>query len=130
MAADGTEQPGLTNGAVETGAPDRVARERRVRWPGGRGRPAPAEPGSVTVTPRTDSMLEVRDLRVHFPTDDGLVKAVDGISFSLDRGRTLGIVGESGSGKSVTSLAIMGMHHGTNARLGGQIFLDGEELVS
>jgi len=130
MAADGTGDPGLTNGAVETGAPDRVARERRVRWPGGRGRPAPAEPGSVTVTPRTDSMLEVRDLRVHFPTDDGLVKAVDGISFSLDRGRTLGIVGESGSGKSVTSLAIMGMHHGTNAKLGGQIFLDGEELVS
>jgi len=74
-------------------------------------------------------MLEVRDLRVHFPTDDGLVKAVDGISFRLERGRTLGIVGESGSGKSVTSLAIMGMHHGGSAKLGGQIYLDGEELV-
>ena len=54
-------------------------------------------------------MLDVRDLRIHFPTDDGLVKAVDGLSFTLDRGRTLGIVGESGSGKSVTSLGILGL---------------------
>ena len=44
--------------------------------------------------------LEVVDLRVHFPTDDGLVKSVDGLSFALDRGRTLGIVGESGSGRA------------------------------
>ena len=76
-----------------------------------------------------EALLDVRDLRVHFPTDDGLVRAVDGVSFSLERGRTLGIVGESGSGKSVTSLAIMGLHHGTRAQISGHIKLDGEELV-
>jgi peptide/nickel transport system ATP-binding protein len=74
-------------------------------------------------------LLEVRDLRIHFPTDDGLVKAVDGVSFTLDRGRTLGIVGESGSGKTVTSLGIMGLHEGTRAEITGEILLDGEELV-
>jgi peptide/nickel transport system ATP-binding protein len=76
-----------------------------------------------------EALLDVHDLRVHFPTDDGLVRAVDGVSFSLERGRTLGIVGESGSGKSVTSLAIMGLHHGTRAQISGHIKLDGEELV-
>jgi peptide/nickel transport system ATP-binding protein len=74
-------------------------------------------------------LLEVRDLRVHFPTEDGLVKAVDGLSFRLDRGRTLGIVGESGSGKSVTSLAIVGLHEGTSAQITGEILLDGENMV-
>jgi peptide/nickel transport system ATP-binding protein len=76
-----------------------------------------------------DTLLEVDDLHIHFPTDDGLVKAVDGLSFSLERGRTLGIVGESGSGKSVTSLGIMGLHQGSNAKITGHIKLDGEELV-
>jgi peptide/nickel transport system ATP-binding protein len=76
------------------------------------------------------ALLEVQDLRIHFPTDDGLVKAVDGVSFSIDRGRTLGIVGESGSGKSVTSLGVMGLHHGSNAHISGRIWLDGEELVA
>ncbi len=75
-------------------------------------------------------LLDVRDLEISFPTDDGLLKAVDGISFTLDRGRTLGIVGESGSGKSVTSLGIMGLHHGTRARISGKILLDGEDLVA
>ena len=74
--------------------------------------------------------LSVRDLKVHFPTDDGLVRAVDGLTFDLERGRTLGIVGESGSGKSVTSLALLGLHKGTRARLGGEIWLDGQELVA
>jgi peptide/nickel transport system ATP-binding protein len=74
-------------------------------------------------------MLEVRDLRIHFPTDDGLVKAVDGVTFSLQRGQTLGIVGESGSGKSVTSMGIMGLHRGTGADISGHIWLDGEDLV-
>jgi peptide/nickel transport system ATP-binding protein len=80
--------------------------------------------------PRSGAMLDVQNLKIHFPTDDGLVKAVDGVSFSLDRGRTLGIVGESGSGKSVTSLGIMGLHHGTNAKISGKIWLDGEDLVA
>jgi len=73
-------------------------------------------------------LLEVRDLRVHFPTDDGLVKAVDGVSYSLDKGRTLGIVGESGSGKTVSSLTIMGLQ-GKNAQISGEIWLGGQQLV-
>ena len=77
-----------------------------------------------------ETLLEVEDLRIHFPTQDGLVKAVDGVSFTLSRGRTLGIVGESGSGKSVTSLGIMGLHQGSNAQISGHIRLDGEDLVT
>ena len=100
----------------------------------GRAKGAARDREAPTVTetsaPSASAMLEVRDLRINFPTDDGLVKAVDGVSFALDRGRTLGIVGESGSGKSVTSLGIMGLHHGTNANISGKIWLDGEELVA
>ncbi|MFH8408605.1 ABC transporter ATP-binding protein [Streptomyces sp. NPDC018019] len=92
------------------------------------GAPAPAGAGAPT------AFLEVRDLRVHFPTDDGLVKSVDGLSFSLEKGRTLGIVGESGSGKSVTSLAVMGLHRASRQQrskvnMSGEIWLDGKELV-
>jgi peptide/nickel transport system ATP-binding protein len=75
-------------------------------------------------------LLEVRDLRVHFPTEDGLVKAVDGLSLQLERGRRLGIVGESGSGKSAASLSIMGLHPPGAARISGEIWLDGTELLS
>jgi peptide/nickel transport system ATP-binding protein len=75
------------------------------------------------------AFLEVRDLRIHFPTDDGLVRSVDGLSLSLERGSTLGIVGESGSGKSVTSLGILGLHNRRNAEVSGEIWLDGQELV-
>ena len=56
-----------------------------------------------------DALLEVRNLRTHFNTDRGLFRAVDGISFDVPRGRTVGLVGESGCGKSVTSLSIMGL---------------------
>ena len=84
------------------------------------------EPSATTAGP----FLEVRDLRVHFPTDDGLVKAVDGLSFSVERGRTLGIVGESGSGKSVASQAILGLHRRGKAKTGGQIVLDGQDLMA
>ncbi|MEU9022452.1 ABC transporter ATP-binding protein [Actinomadura sp. NPDC048394] len=75
------------------------------------------------------AFLEVRDLKIHFPTDDGLVKSVDGLSFQLEKGRTLGIVGESGSGKSVTSLGVLGLHNRHNANVSGEIWLDGQELV-
>jgi peptide/nickel transport system ATP-binding protein len=75
-------------------------------------------------------LLDVRDLRVRFPTEDGMVQAVDGLSLRLDRGRRLGIVGESGSGKSVASLAIMGLHQPGTARISGEIWLDGHEVVS
>lgn len=86
-------------------------------------------PQPADLAPTPPAFLDVRDLRVHFPTEDGLVKSVDGVSFTLDKGRTLGIVGESGSGKSVTSLALLGLHKGTRARVSGEIWLEGRELV-
>jgi peptide/nickel transport system ATP-binding protein len=90
--------------------------------------PRPGEDGFVDLAPEaSDKFLELRDLRVHFPTDDGVVKSVDGLSFSLERGKTLGIVGESGSGKSVTSLAILGLHR--KVKMSGEIWLDGRNLV-
>ncbi|MFE3877957.1 ABC transporter ATP-binding protein [Kitasatospora sp. NPDC059146] len=73
------------------------------------------------------SLLEVEDLKVAFDTPRGTVRAVDGISFTVEAGRTLGLVGESGSGKSVTSLALMGLHRG--AAVSGSIRLDGRELT-
>ncbi|MEY3407632.1 MAG: hypothetical protein RL038_693 [Actinomycetota bacterium] len=76
------------------------------------------------------SFLQVRDLRVAFPTDDGLVQAVDGVSFELERGRTLGIVGESGSGKSVTSLAIMGLLNRRRAKISGEVIVGGDDLIT
>jgi peptide/nickel transport system ATP-binding protein len=80
--------------------------------------------------PGEQPFLEVKNLKIHFSTDDGVVKSVDDLSFSLERGRTLGIVGESGSGKSVTSLGIMGLYNKRNADVSGQIWLDGDEIVS
>jgi peptide/nickel transport system ATP-binding protein len=75
-------------------------------------------------------LLTVKDLKVHFPTSDGIVKAVDGLSYTVERGKTLGIVGESGSGKSVSSSAIMGLFHGSKAQLSGQILLDGTDILT
>ena len=76
-----------------------------------------------------EPLLEVRDLTVHFPTDDGVVKAVDGISFTLERGETLGVVGESGSGKSVTFLTILGLITSKEARIEGEALFRGENLL-
>ncbi len=74
------------------------------------------------------SLLDVTDLRVSFPTEDGLVQAVQGISFSIDPGQTLGIVGESGSGKSVSTQTIMGLTRG--ARITGQAVFEGRDLLT
>jgi peptide/nickel transport system ATP-binding protein len=74
--------------------------------------------------------LQVTDLSVAFPTEDGLVQAVDGVTLTVERGETLAIVGESGSGKSVTAQAIMGLVNKKAAKVSGEIWLDGQELVA
>jgi oligopeptide/dipeptide ABC transporter ATP-binding protein len=76
------------------------------------------------------TLLEVRDLRTVFRTEDGDVPAVDGVSFTLARGRTLGIVGESGCGKSVTSLSIMGLVPQPPARVSGEVRFEGVDLLT
>ena len=75
-------------------------------------------------------LLEVKDLHTSFFTDAGEVKAVNGVSFNLDRGKVLGIVGESGSGKSVTAYSIMQILAATGKIVSGSIKLDGQELVN
>jgi peptide/nickel transport system ATP-binding protein len=75
------------------------------------------------------ALLEVKDLKVHFDTEDGLVQALDGISYTVDAGQVLGIVGESGSGKSVSSLTIMGLTRSRNARISGEVKFDGKDLL-
>src|SRR3954465_3826802 len=76
------------------------------------------------------ALLEVRDLKTYFQTDDGIVKAVDGVSFSIEKGKTLGIVGESGSGKSVTCLTIMGLNSKQSAMTTGQALFKGDDLLT
>jgi peptide/nickel transport system ATP-binding protein len=81
------------------------------------------------MTTNDGAYLQVNDLKVRFGTEDGVVKAVDGVSFSVARGQTLGIVGESGSGKSVTSLSIMGLHNRKKAEMSGEILVGGRNVL-
>ena len=84
-----------------------------------------------TTAPRSDVVLSVRDLRTQFFTRDGVVRAVDGVSFDLKRGETLCIVGESGCGKSVTALSILGLiPQGAGRIVGGSIKFEGTELTA
>jgi len=76
-----------------------------------------------------EPLLQVEDLRVHFETEDGVVKAVDGISYAVEAGKALGIVGESGSGKSVSSMTVMGLTRGSNAHISGRIMFEGQDLL-
>jgi peptide/nickel transport system ATP-binding protein len=82
-------------------------------------------PKSDAATP----LLQVTDLRTHFTTDDGAFRAVDGVSFTLSAGRTLGVVGESGCGKSVTALSIMGLIPPPGRIAGGTVRFEGADLL-
>jgi oligopeptide/dipeptide ABC transporter ATP-binding protein len=77
-----------------------------------------------------ERLLEVKGLKVRFASEDGTVRAVDGVSFDLDRGRVLGIVGESGSGKSVTALTLLGLTRGQNASFEGEVVFKGQNLLA
>ena len=72
-----------------------------------------------------EPLLRVEDLRVEFPGEDGVVHAVDGITYQVHRGQTLGIVGESGSGKTVSSLTTLGLTRREGARISGRILFEG-----
>jgi oligopeptide/dipeptide ABC transporter ATP-binding protein len=76
-----------------------------------------------------ERLLEIRDLKVQFRTEDGIVRAVDGVDFELDRGEVLGIVGESGSGKSVTAMTMLGLTRGVNARFEGEVVYKDRDLL-
>jgi oligopeptide/dipeptide ABC transporter ATP-binding protein len=77
-----------------------------------------------------EPLLEVRNLKVSFRTEDGVVRAVDGVSFTVSEGETLGIVGESGSGKSVTMMSVMRLIIDPNARFGGDVIYKGRDLMT
>jgi peptide/nickel transport system ATP-binding protein len=78
----------------------------------------------------TEPILEVKNLRVSFPTDDGVVKAVDDVSFSIAPGETIGVVGESGSGKSVSFLTVMGLINRKSAIIEGEVLFAGQDLLT
>ncbi len=95
-------------------APDDVAHDGHRSTPGG--------------IPGAQTLLDVRDVKTHFQTRRGLVRAVDGVSFTLERGKTLGVVGESGSGKSVLSRSIMGLLPKSNIEASGEVLFEGRNI--
>ena len=111
------------------GAARRAVHHRREHRRGRRLR-LPRSPGQVLVMEDGEPLLRVEDLRVEFPGEDGVVHAVDGITYQVHRGRTLGIVGESGSGKTVSSLTTLGLTRKQGALVSGRILFDGRDLVT
>jgi peptide/nickel transport system ATP-binding protein len=85
---------------------------------------------SAAASVQGEPLLRVEDLRVEFPSEDGIVHAVDGITYQVYPGRTLGIVGESGSGKTVSSLTTLGLTRRQGARISGRILFEGQDLVT
>jgi peptide/nickel transport system ATP-binding protein len=92
--------------------------------------PAGAAEAPLDAAPGGRPLLRVEGLRVEFDTEDGVLHAVDGISFAVARGRTLGIVGESGSGKTVAALTVLGLTRPMGARVSGRVVFEGRDLVS
>ncbi|OWY63306.1 dipeptide/oligopeptide/nickel ABC transporter ATP-binding protein, partial [cyanobacterium TDX16] len=91
-----------------------------------------AKPARVIVSPQAGHhgpLLQVEDLRTHFNAEVGIVKAVDGVSFTLERGKTLGIVGESGSGKTILSRSIMGLLPPKNVIRSGSVLYEGTQIA-
>lgn len=123
-AATGDADPGEVLGAVDRSTTDHVLAEslRRLRTA------ELARPARTGIDRAAAPVLEVRDLHVSFPEAHGDVDIVDGVSFTVRPGETMGLVGESGSGKSVTSLAVMGLLPRT-AKVSGEVLLDGVHLL-
>ncbi|HYA68827.1 MAG TPA: ABC transporter ATP-binding protein, partial [Acidimicrobiales bacterium] len=92
--------------------------------------PRHTRPSFTDAAVLADPLLEVRDLVTHFHTPRGVVRAVDGVSFSVGRGKTLGVVGESGAGKTVLSRSIMGLLPGARVERSGTVHLAGQELTA
>jgi len=87
-----------------------------------------ASSSSLAMSGGREPLLIVEDLRVAFRTEDGVVQAVDGVSFHVDAGEVLAIVGESGCGKSVTGMTLLGLTRGPNARFAGRALFGGKDL--
>ncbi len=121
----------LARGAVDDLLPGHLPRDRGARGQSGRRRAArPARPPAGAADVAMEPILTVDGLKTHFFTEDGITRAVDGVSFTVDPGETLGIVGESGCGKSVTALSILGLLPPRIGRVvDGSVRFEGRELI-